>query len=38
MCSALALGELRPVDVLKTAKGKEPVMNLIGQLTYGIYP
>nr|WP_321238646.1 antitoxin Xre/MbcA/ParS toxin-binding domain-containing protein [uncultured Tolumonas sp.] len=33
---ALGLGKIRPIDAIKTAKGKEAVMALITQLTYGI--
>lgn len=35
---ALRLGKIRPVDAIKTAQGKEAVMTLITQLTYGIIP
>lgn len=34
---AVGLGG-RPIEVIKTAKGKDAVLNLIGQLTYGICP
>lgn len=36
--SAVGLGGLRPIDAIKTANGKNAVINLIGQLTYGIFP
>lgn len=36
--TAVGLGGLRPIDAIKTANGKNAVINLIGQLTYGIFP
>ena len=34
---AVGLGG-RPIEVIKTAKGKDAVLDLISQLTYGICP
>ncbi len=36
--TAAGLGGQRPIDAIKTTKGKTAVINLIGQLTYGIFP
>lgn len=35
---AVGLGGLRPLEAIRTPQGKETVMNLIVQLTYGILP
>ena len=36
--TAVGLGGQRPIDAIKTAEGKMAVIDLIGQLTYGIFP
>lgn len=35
---AFGLGGQRPVDAIRTPKGKEAVLKLIGQLSYGVIP
>ena len=35
---AFGLGGLRPVEAIKTAKGKEDVLKLVSQLIYGVCP